>query len=209
MVTDRELKVFVSEERLYGDDKRVNHRLHSRYKPVEERIFKVDEWDGTLLLPLLAVGATEMNSKLITYAKNQLPGGKYWNPEPAVEATLKRLKPNNDLCESILGLNDYLTTTIPNLHQLTRSNMIQVKKNKMMQWFHKLAQVEQQAIVKLAVKKRGQVMKAYKEEEATRKKERQDNMILQKQRRDALKHRAIKESEKLSKLHLITSPDEL
>ena len=124
-----DLKVFISEERLYGDDKRVNHRLHSRYKPVEEQIFKVDEWDGTLLLPLLAVGATEMNSKLITYAKNQLPGGKYWNPEPAVEATLKRLKPNNDLCESILGLNDYLTT-IPNLHQLTRSNMIQVKKNK-------------------------------------------------------------------------------
>ena len=32
---------------------------------VEEQIFKVDEWDGTLLL--LAVGATEMNSKLITY----------------------------------------------------------------------------------------------------------------------------------------------
>jgi hypothetical protein len=49
--------------------------------------------DGTLLFPLLAVGAAEMNSKLMTYAKNQLPGGKYWNPEPDVEATLKRLKP--------------------------------------------------------------------------------------------------------------------
>ena len=52
-------------------------------------------------------------------------------------------------------------------------------------------------------------MKAYKEEEATRKKERQDKMILEKQRRDALKHRAIIEREKLSKLYLITSPDEL
>ena len=78
-----------------------------------------------------------MNTKLTTYAKNQLPGGKYWKPEPAIKAILKQLKPNNDVCESILGLNDYLTTAIPNLHQLIRSNMIQVKKNETMQWFHK------------------------------------------------------------------------
>lgn len=209
VINDKELKVFISEERLYGDEKSVNHRIHSKYKPVEERLFKEDEWDEGILFPLLAAGASEMNNKLTTYAINQLPGGKYWNPEPAVEATLKLLKPNNDLCESILGLNDYLTTTIPNLHQLTRSNMIQVKKNKTMQWFHKLPQAEQQTIVRLAVKKRGEVMKAYKEEEIKRKKERQDKMIREKQRREALKQRAIKEREKLSKLHLITSPHEL
>ena len=171
LINDKELKVFISEERLYGSEKSVNHRLHSKYKPVEERIFKEDEWDGSLLFPLLAVGASEMNKKLTTYAKNQLPGGKYWSPEPAIEATLKLLKPNNDLCESILGLNDHLTTTIPNLHQLTCSNMIQVKKNKTMQWFHMLPQTEQQTIVRLAVKKRGEVIKAYKEEETKRKKE--------------------------------------
>ena len=153
VIYDKQLKVFFSEIRLYGNEKSVNHRLHSKYKPVEERIFKEDEWDDSLLFPLLAAGAAEMSSKLSTYAKNQLPGGIYWNPEPAVEATLKTLRPNNDLCESILGLNDYLTTTIPNLHQMTRSNMVQVKKNKTMQWFHKLPQIQQQTIVKLAVKK--------------------------------------------------------
>ena len=52
-------------------------------------------------------------------------------------------------------------------------------------------------------------MKAYKEEEAKRKKQRQEKMIHEKQRRDVLKQRAIEEREKLSKLHLITSPDEL
>ena len=67
---------------------------------MEERIFKVDELDCTLLFPLLAVGADEMNTKLTAYAKNQLPGGKYWKPEPAIEAILKQLKPNNDLCEN-------------------------------------------------------------------------------------------------------------
>ena len=51
-------------------------------------------------------------------------------------------------------------------------------------------------------------MKAYKEEEAKRKKQWQE-MIHEKQRRDVSKQRAIEEREKLSKLHLITSPDEL
>ena len=50
-----------------------------------------------------------MRRKLCTYAHTQLPGGKYWEPDPALEAVVKSLKPSNDLCESILGLNDYLT----------------------------------------------------------------------------------------------------
>ena len=64
-----------------------------------------------------------MREKLCTYACNQLPGGKYWDPEPDVRMELTKLKPTNDLCESILGLNDYLTTAIPNLHQMSRSNL--------------------------------------------------------------------------------------
>ena len=96
------------------------------YGPIEDRIFTIDEWDSTLLYPLLTAGATEMKEKLCTYAKDQLPGGKYWEPEPAVEAVLRSIKPNNDLCESILGLNGYLTTALPNMHQMTCSNLIQV-----------------------------------------------------------------------------------
>ena len=156
---------------------------HCKYKPVEERIFKVNKWDCTLLFPLLAVGADEINTKLTAYAKNQLRGGKYLKSEPAILAILKQLKPNSDLCESILVLNDYLTTAIPNLHQLTRSNMIQVRK-KTMQWSHNLTRTEQQAIVRIALKKR-EVMKAYKEEETKRKK-RQEKMIHEK-RRDVLR----------------------
>ena len=72
-----------------------------------------------------------------------------------------------------------------------------------------VSQTTEQAIVRIAIKKRGEVMKAYKEEEALRKKQRQEKMIHEKQHRDVLKQRAIEEREKLSKLHLITSPDEL
>ena len=69
-----------------------------------------------------------MKEKLCTYARNQLPGGKYWDPDVSIRKVLVELKPSNDLCESILGLNDYLTTSIPNLHQLGRSYLVQVKK---------------------------------------------------------------------------------
>ena len=53
-----------------------------------------------------------------------------WEPDEQVQDVLRELKPSNDACESILGLNDYLTTAIPNLHQMARSNLVQVKKTK-------------------------------------------------------------------------------
>ena len=155
---EKDFKVFASEERLYGDETKINHCLHPMYKPVEERLFKEDEWD--VLHPLLTVGALAMK-KLCTYAQNQLPGGKYWEPEPAVEATLKKLKPNNDLC--ILGLNDYLTTAIPNLQQTVRSNVIQVKKNKTMEWLYQLPHDQRKTIVELAIKREREVAKHLKE----------------------------------------------
>ena len=54
-----------------------------------------------------------------------------------------------------------------------------------------------------------QVGKACKQAELERSKLRQEKMIREKCRRDALVKRAAKEKEKLSKLHLITSADEL
>ena len=135
---DKEFKVFPSEERLYGIEKKINHRLHPMYKPVEQRLFEQDEWDASLLYPLLTAGIAQMKEKLGTYAQNQLPGGKYWAPE----AILREIKPNNDLCESILGLSDYLATAIPNMHQMSRSNLIQAKKNKTMQWFHNFPKIK-------------------------------------------------------------------
>ena len=123
-----DVEVFKSEPGLYGHNKKTNHRLHPKYKPVEERIFTRDEFDETLLFPLLVAGASTMKEKLSTYAEKQLPGGKYWEPEPDIKAILCALKPNNDVCESILGLNDYLSTAIPNMHQMSRSNLIQAKK---------------------------------------------------------------------------------
>jgi len=60
-----------------------------------------------------------MKSKLCNYAQHQLPSGIYYNPESANKEVLGDVSPSNDLCESILGLNDYLNSALPNMHQVT------------------------------------------------------------------------------------------
>ncbi len=150
-----------------------------------------------------------MKEKLSTYARNQLPNGIYWDPEPEIKAILKTLKPNNDICESILGLNDYLTTAIPNMHQMSRLNLIQAKKNKTIQWLDQLPCDKRSNIVTLARKKRVEVAKLSREAELERNKKRQEKIMKEKRRRDALKERAVKEKERLSNLDLITSCEDL
>jgi hypothetical protein len=125
---ERSYEVFASERRLYGNDKKVNHRLKTSYEAVEEAIFSREDTDQ--LLPLLVSGVASMRKKLLSYAQNQLPGGKYWEPEQNIKDTLQSLKPNNDICKSILGLNDYLSSALPNMHQMTKSNLVQSKRTK-------------------------------------------------------------------------------
>ena len=146
-----------------------------------------------------------MKEKLCTYANSQLPGGDYWEPEEAVKSILLQLKPNNDLCESILGLNDYLTSAIPNLHQMSKSNLIQTKKKKTIDWLCNLSQEKQERIIEMAVKRRAKVSKLYKEEEARRSEQRHAKLV-EVHSREVMKQKTI---EKLSNLHLITSSDEL
>ena len=43
--------------------------------------------------------------------------------------------PNNDICESILGLNDWITTQTQNLSQITKSTLVEVKKKNEMARF--------------------------------------------------------------------------
>ena len=142
-----------------------------------------------------------MKEKLCTYARNQLLGVKYWDPKECIKKVLAELKPSNDLCESILGHNDYLTTAIPNLHQVSRSNLVQVKKNQTMKWLDKLPREQQLRVMDLAVKERQNVAKEYKNEEEERGKQRRQNMLQAHLRREALKQKAQQERDELSQKH--------
>ena len=202
-------KVFPSEEQLYGPDENLNHRIRSRNMPIYAQLFESDEWNESLVCPLIRAGARKMEDKLNDYAKAHLPGGKYWNPDPIVTTTLKSLKPNNDVCESILGLNDYLTTAIPNMHQMTRSNLTEVKKNKTIKWYQELSPCSKQTITHFAIKNKQTVVKQYCLEERRRSEQRQRAMEQSYQRRKAMREKAAKEKEFLSHQHLIKTTSEL
>ena len=90
---------------------------------------------------------------------------------------------------------------------MARSNLVQVKKNKTMQWLHDLPDEEQLKVIDLAVEKRRSVRKEYKDEKELR--ERRQNMVLANARGEALKRKTQKEKDGLSQLHLIRTSQEL
>ena len=98
-----------------------------------------------------------MRKKLKSYAKEQLPGGKYWDPPRNVAKVLKEIQPSNDICESILGLNDWLQTILPIVSQLTKRNLIEVKKKKKLQWLEPVPAKKQELTIKMALRKRKEI----------------------------------------------------
>ena len=128
IVRNRYFEVFPSECRLYHDTK-FNHRTHkhtcSASDCFQEHLFQSLPDDGSFYLKV-AAGASSMKEKLKACAKDFLPNGLYWNVDDKTADVLKNLEPSNDLSESILGLNDYLCTAIPNLVQLTKSNLVEI-----------------------------------------------------------------------------------
>ena len=88
IMTKKDVKAFPSEARLYATGSSSNHRAHRNYSPIE-KLFQSDSFDDDMLFPLLASGAAAMKKKLYAYAKNQLPGGLYWDPEAEVKEILE------------------------------------------------------------------------------------------------------------------------
>ena len=209
ILLDSKTHVFPSECRLYGEDKNVNHRIHPISQAVYEHLFERDGSEECALYPVVVAGATAMEHKLCSYAWKQLPGGLYWDPEPSVRKVLAQLKPTNDVVESMLGLNDYLTTAVPNLHQMVRSNLVEVKKNKSLKWLNTLPQKEQAVVLDLAIREKQSVFKENKEEEEQQAVQRRNNVEQAYKQREALKKKAWDEKEQLLQKHLISSRQEL
>lgn len=126
-ILDQTRRVFKSENRLYENSK-TNHRLRACMSTITDHLFTIPESEMCALKEAVIIGVSAMLDKLCSYAQNQLPGGIYWEPEQSIKDVLSRLKPTNDVTESVLGLNDSLTSAIPNLHQTARSNLVLVKK---------------------------------------------------------------------------------
>lgn len=204
-----ELEVFQSEKQLYGTSKVVNHRQHKSMDALYSKLFMKTGNELSTFFPMIANGATSMKEKLLSYAQKQLPGGEYWDLEPAVRKVLMQLEPSNDFCESMLGLNDYLTTAVPNLTQASRSNLVQIKKNHTMQWLNGLSGVQQDAVVNLAEQESSKVDAEQKSSKKNLEEQRRRRLHIAHEKREALRQKVQKQCDELSTQHLITSSHEL
>lgn len=146
---DPSRKVFASEDRLYSDD-RVNDRAHTKYAAVRQCLYE-HEYDDKLTFPLVQRAAQYMVEKLQSYKGDQLPGGKLWSPSETIKKALANVDPTNDLCESILGLNDWLQKVTPNFNQRTVTGMVELMKNSM-SWFTQQDKEMRDKIINLARK---------------------------------------------------------
>ena len=209
VVMDKNYEVFRLEKRLYGSSSKVNHRRHKNVDKIYDKVFEETGDESSILLPMIICGVTKVKEKLMVYAEKHLSGGEYWNPDPVVRKVLTELKPSNDFCESILGLNDYLTTAIPNLTQAARSNLVQVKKNHTMQWLDSLPEDQQVELLDLAVQERPKLVAAQNQFQKEIDKQRQQSMLQANVRRETLKLKAQKERDELLEHHLITTSQEL
>ena len=212
VVLNKDHRVFLSEPRFHSDDNRINFRIRKKSQCVFDHLFSSNAANGDTndeMLHQFSCGAGQMREKLHGYASTQLPGGKYWDPEPNVKKELDKLKPSNDLCEAILGLNDYLTTAIPNLHQASRSNLVQVKKNKTIQWLEDLPKIQQSEIIDLAVNSRKKVKLSFETERENQASKRRERMVKAHTKHVAAKAKRKFEKEKLLQIHFISTTEEL
>ena len=150
-ILDSEVLIFKSERSLYSDASKLNHRLTKAYVPVREKLYESHDSDEPILFPLVLAVSTAMHSKLQSYKKDHLPGGRYYDPDPDVKAVLSKLQPHNDRTESVFGANDWLCRLLPNMAQSTRSTMLEFSYNKTMDWLKSQGEEREQALVTLAL----------------------------------------------------------
>jgi len=129
LILDREQIVFPSEPRLYSNDKKLNHKLRSKYVPIQQMLYQ--DACETLLSSLVHGASKAMSEKLKSYKK--VPGGCYYDPNLETQTILSKLQPHNDKTESVFGTNDWLHRILPNMAQETRSAMIEFSYNSNME----------------------------------------------------------------------------
>ena len=96
------MQVFKGESLLYGNFKKLNHRLRDKYIPVQNTLYKNCENDESLLFPMVTAVSTAVHSKLQQYMKDYLPGGG----TTILTLEHNKLQPHKDRCESVFGCND-------------------------------------------------------------------------------------------------------
>ena len=207
-VFDECVQVFGSEPALY-DDGKLNHRRKPENIAIYSHLLQKDsDVLSEMTMQRISRGAKSMRAKLKSYAKDQLPGGKYWDPPPNIDKILGQIEPSNDVCESILGLNDWLQTSMPSASQLTKRNIIEAKKNKTFEWLDALPAEKQNDAIKMAACQRNEV-RLLDSQEAFKRKQLRQSIIKKDIEKQNLKRRKAEDMKYILVINNIQQMDKI
>ena len=201
--------MFPSEPRLYGENRKLNHRIHQNSPQIRSRLYSHDDFDESCTFPLIKKASERMLDKLKNYKAEQLPGGKLWNPDTDTRKALAKIQPTNDLCEGILGLNDWLQKRTPNFSQRTVSGMVEVLKNSTMPWFWKQNKDFKDKIIILAKKRSNQVIREEKELLEGHRRKRKMMRKAEEEKARVKRAKQAQKQEELSKIEIIPNINDL
>ena len=209
LLLDPSIKVFPSEPRLYGENRKLNHRIHQNSPQIRSRLYSHDDFDESCTFPLIKKASERMLDKLKNYKAEQLPGGKLWNPDTDTRKALAKIQPTNDLCEGILGLNDWLQKRTANFSQRTVSGMVEVLKNSTMPWFWKQNKDFKDKIIILAKKRSNQVIREEKELLEGHRRKRKMTRKAEEEKARVKRAKQAQKQEELSKIEIIPNITDL
>ena len=197
--------------RLYSDDHRVNHRLHAQYISIRKELYKPTDNDTnhSLLLKMVRHVGQAMGEKLKSYKQDHLPDGRYYDPEKETQLVLSALQPHNDKVESVFGMNDWLSTILPNMQQATKSALIEFSYNGTMQWLKAQGEQQKQVLISLAQTRRKAVFEERRQEAAALLKAKIDDRIVAIKQAQLNQEKVDDIIDKVKSEMVITSLDEL
>ena len=212
LILDSEFSVFSSEPRLYSESVKLNHRIEVPYVAVRKELYEPVHGvssNEALLLELTGAVAQAMRNKISSYKRDHLPGGRYFSPDETTESILSALPAHNDIAESVFGSNDWLTSTVPNMQQATRSVMIEFSYNKIMEWLKGQTTGQKELLISLAQSRRREFEKEKKYKSANLLKQKITSRIEALEKGKLRYEKTFQLMQELKSEHLIASTDEL
>ena len=73
----------------------MNHHQHKNVKAVYSKLFTESGNESSIFFPMIVNNVASTRESCCHNAEKHLPGGEYWNPEPAVREVLMHLESSN------------------------------------------------------------------------------------------------------------------
>lgn len=146
-----------------------------------DAVFQPNDSYDTLTLTSLGIIVPSLASFLRDLLRDHLPGGIH---EQLQSSDVAGVPKHNKFCERIFGYFDWLLRYRPNLSTLTAESFTLFAMNKTGAWLKAKSEVERQGIIMKAQRDTKELKKKYKERQEEIRRQRRESLELERQERE-------------------------